>query len=173
VNSTSISLLHGGHFDYANPESSVYDIKDIALGLSHTARFSGQTNRAYTVAQHSVLVSKIVPTEHALAALLHDATEAFMADIPKPLKNLLPEYVEMEKRAEADLCMRFGISYPLHSGIKFADNIAFVTERRDLQPGVPVDERFKGIEPLAAIIYPWDARTSYLNFMRRFEELTK
>jgi hypothetical protein len=42
-----------------------------------------------------------------------------------------------------------------------------------LQPGVPVDERFKGIEPLAAIIYPWDARTSYLNFMRRFEELTK
>jgi hypothetical protein len=173
VNSTSINLISGGHFDYAIPESSVYDVKDIALSLSHTARFSGQTDRPYYVAQHSVLVSKIVPPEHALAGLFHDGTEAFLCDVPKPLKNLLPDYVLLEKRAEADLCKRFGIKFPLHPCVKEADNIAFVTERRDMQPGVPLNERYAGIEPLPTHIIAWDSRTCYLNFLRRFEELTK
>jgi len=173
VNSTSISLLHGGHFDYASPESSLYDIKDIALGLSHTARFSGQTRTPYSVAQHSVLVSWLVPPEHALAGLLHDGTEAFLCDIPKPLKNLLPQYVEIEQQAEEDLCRRFNVKFPLHPCVKEADNIAFVTERRDMQPGVPMDNRFAGVEPHPSIIFPWEARVAYWNFMRRFKELTK
>lgn len=173
MNPTSISLLHGGHFDYASPESSVYSIEDIALGLSHTARFSGQTNSPYSVAQHSVLVSRLVPPEHALAALLHDAAESFLCDIPKPLKNLLPQYVELEQRAEKDLCMRFGVKFPLHPCVKEADNKAFVTERRDLQPGIPMDSRFVGIVPLDEPVKAWDSKTAYMNFMRRWEEVRK
>lgn len=172
MNSTSISLLHGGYFDYECPERSVYDITDIARGLSHTARFSGQTDRAYTVAQHSVLVSKMVPHEHALAGLLHDAVEAFMADIPSPLKRMLPGYKELELRAEADLCKRFGVKFPLHPSIKEADIRVFLAERRDMQPEVK-EKCYPGYEPCENHIYPWDSRMAYAFFMRRFEELRK
>jgi 5'-deoxynucleotidase YfbR-like HD superfamily hydrolase len=172
VNSTSISLLNGGHFDYECPERSRYDITDIARGLSHTARFSGQTARAYSVAQHSVIVSKVVPEEHALAGLLHDSVEAFMADVPSPLKRLLPGYIELEKRAEADLCKRFGVKFPLHACVKDADIKVFLAERRDMQPCVK-EECYVGYEAYPNSIIAWDSHMSYIYFMRRFDELTK
>lgn len=172
MNSTSISLLNGGFFDYTAPERSQYTIEDVARGLSHTARFSGQTKRSYFVAQHSVLVSQMVPEEHALAALLHDGTEAFLCDIPKPLKNLLPGYVELEKRAEADLCKRFGVKFPLHPCVKEADIRVFVAERRDMQPCVE-EKCYEGYEPYEKNIIAWDSHMSYIYFMRRFDELTK
>lgn len=172
MNSTSISLYKGGSFNYANPELSRYTIEDVARGLSHTARFSGQTDRCYSVAQHSVIVSKMVPHEHALAGLLHDGVEAFMADVPSPLKRMLPGYKELELRAEADLCKRFGVKFPLHSCIKEADIRLFLAERRDMQPEVK-EECYPGYEPYPDPVYPWDSRTAYTLFMRRFQELTK
>lgn len=167
-----ISLLNGGYFDYAEPEKSVYDITDVARGLSHTARFSGQTDRPYNVAQHSVIVSRMVPHEHALAGLLHDAQESFMADVPSPLKRMLPGYKELELRAEADLCKRFGVKFPLHSCIKEADIRLFLAERRDMQPEVK-EECYPGYEPYPDPVYPWDSRMAYTLFLRRFQELTK
>ena len=175
MNSTSISLLNGGFFDYEAPERSVYTVQDIARGLSHTARFSGQTDRPYYVSQHCVLVSKMVPPEHALAALLHDGCEAFMADVPSPLKKLIPGYVELEKRAEEDMCKRFGVKFPFHPSIKEADNLIFEIERRDMQPKIYEQEQCKEHKFVSNMnrIIAWDARTSYLNYLRRFEELTK
>jgi hypothetical protein len=172
MNSTSISLLNGGFFDYEAPERSRYSIEDIARGLSHTARFSGQTNRVYTVAQHSVLVSKLVPPEHALEGLLHDGTEAFLCDVPSPLKRMLPGYVELEKRAEADMCKRFGMKFPFHPSIKEADIRVFLAERRDMQPCVK-EVCYEGYEPYRNKIIAWDSHMSYTYFMRRFKELTK
>jgi hypothetical protein len=172
MNSTSISLLNGGFFDYEAPERSRYSIEDIARGLSHTARFSGQTNRVYTVAQHSVLVSKLVPPEHALEGLLHDGTEAFLCDVPSPLKRMLPGYVELEKRAEADMCKRFGMKFPFHPSIKEADIRVFLAERRDMQPCVK-EVCYEGYEPYRNKIIAWDSHMSYIYFMRRFKELTK
>lgn len=173
MNSTSISLFKGGFFDYSNPEASDFNIKDIALGLSHESRFSGQSDRAYFVGQHSVIVSKIVPAEHALAALMHDCAEAFLKDIPTPLKAMLPQYKEIEAQVEKAIFKKFGLAYPMHPCIKEADIRAFVTERRDLQPGIPVEDKYKDVVPLPNQIIAWDSRTCYLNFLRRFEELTK
>jgi hypothetical protein len=174
MNSTSISLLNGGFFDYEAPERSRYDITDIARGLSHTARFSGQTQRVYTVAQHSVLVSKLVPPEHALEGLLHDGTEAFLCDVPSPLKRMLPGYVELEKRAEADMCKRFGMKFPFHPSIKEADIRVFLAERRDMQPCVKEEcYEGRGLAPYPNKIIAWDSHMSYIYFMRRFKELTK
>lgn len=172
MNSTSISLLKGGFFDYKSPERSQYTIEDIARGLSHTARFSGQTDRVYTVAQHCVLVSKLVPFEHALEGLLHDGVEAFMADVPSPLKRMLPGYIELEHRAEADMCKRFGIKFPFHPSIKEADIRVFLAERRDMQPCVK-EICYEGYEPCTNKIIAWDSHMSYIYFMRRFEELIK
>lgn len=170
MNSTSISLLNGGHFDYESPERSVYTIEDIARGLSHTARFSGQTDRVYTVAQHSVLVSKMVPPEHALEGLMHDAVESFLCDIPSPLKRMLPGYIELEKRAESDMCKRFGMKFPFHPSIKEADIRVFLAERRDMQPCVK-EVCYEGYEPYANKIIAWDSHMSYIYFLRRFNEL--
>jgi 5'-deoxynucleotidase YfbR-like HD superfamily hydrolase len=172
MNSTSISLLKGGFFDYQNPERSQYGIEDIARGLSHTARFSGQTDRVYTVAQHCVLVSKLVPPEHALEGLLHDGVEAFMADVPSPLKRMLPGYIELEHRAEADMCKRFGMKFPFHPSIKEADIRVFLAERRDMQPCVK-EVCYEGYQPYPNRIIAWDSHMSYIYFMRRFKELTK
>ena len=83
-----------------NPEKIL--IADIAHALAHQCRFGGHASKFYSVAEHSVHVSKLCLPEHALWGLLHDASEAYLVDLPRPLK-LLPEfapYREAERRLQ-------------------------------------------------------------------------
>src|ERR1700734_2059257 len=82
----SIMLHSGAWFDFAAPHSSRFTIEDIAHGLANICRYSGQCNRFYSVAEHSVLVSEIA-VGFELEALMHDAAEAFLGDITRPLKQ--------------------------------------------------------------------------------------
>ena len=168
-----IHLQNNGWFDFTDPDNSVYGIEDIARGLSNIARFSGHTQVPYSVAQHSVIISHIVPEDYALQGLLHDAGESFLGDVSKPLKNLLPDYMAIEDRCEAAILKRFGLPFPLDKSIKIADTIVFVTERRDLQPLAPLDKMYKNIKPLDEIIVPWTAKVAYKKFMQRYNQLTK
>jgi hypothetical protein len=158
------------------------DIEDIAHALSRQNRFTGHTRDFYSVAQHSVAVSDLVPPEHALAGLLHDASEAYMADMNSPLKQLVPEYKAIEQRVERAICARFGLAYPLDQCVKAADLRMLVTERRDLMPKPRPEFHAtdmiawswaRGIEPLRKRVYPQQSREAYLRFMLRFTELTK
>jgi hypothetical protein len=165
----------GSYFDFINPERNKFDIKDIAHALSHVCRFAGHTREFYSVAQHSVLACLLVDRidrNSNMAALLHDAAEAYLGDITRPLKQLLPEYKVIEKRVEAALFAHFGIEYPLPEAVKHADLVLLATEQRDLMP--PHDDEWaliSGIEPMPEIINPWGPEKARREFMNCWEEL--
>ena len=125
-----IFTLSGHRVDYLNPTVDQIDINDIALALSRESRFNGHTSKFYSVAQHCVHVSKLVPKELALEALLHDATEAYMKDIPSPLKMLLPDYRAIETRLYETICTKWFLPFTMSYEVKNADALALEAEKR-------------------------------------------
>ncbi|WP_322091084.1 HD family hydrolase [Limnobaculum xujianqingii] len=171
---TYLCTVSGRQVDYLNPTADSIIISDIAQALAHTCRYSGHVHTFYSVAQHSVFVSHIVPEEFALEALLHDAAEAYCCDIPSPLKHLLPDYKRIENRFDWVIREKFGLP-PLPSPIvKRADLIALATEKRDMfidpHRTWPV---LNEIEPSTRQIVPHNSHFAEVLFMARFRELCK
>lgn len=144
-----------------DPQATDVSIFDIAHALSNICRFTGHTERFYSVAEHSVWVSHLVPREHALCGLLHDATEAYVGDVSSPLKALIPAYKEIEHRTWLAIAARFGLPIDLPAAIKKADLSMFETERQQLMstsrmPWVrrsdlgPFTRRIQAVAPAAA-----------------------
>lgn len=168
MSSHRITLLSGGYFDFVDMDQSVYTVDDIAHNLSHICRFTGAVERFYSVAQHSVLVSRCVPPEHALSALMHDSSEAFVSDLNSPLKALMKAYKALEKKVEKEMFGRLGLPFPMHSCIKVADIKVFLAENRDLR-GIHTD-----LEDVGAYdkkIVAWSSGKAKREFMKRYNEL--
>ena len=109
-------------------------IRDIAHSLAHQCRFAGHVSRFYSVAQHSVIMSRLVPREHAMWALLHDASEAYLTDIPRPIKHLpaFAFYRAAEARAMATICRVYGLSIEAPACVKDIDIRMCATEAQAL-----------------------------------------
>jgi len=135
------------------PTLDMICIDDIAHSLSHQCRFGGHLPTFFSVAQHSVMTSKRVPQEHKLAALLHDASEAYLMDIPRPIKAHLTNYKELEDRLMELIALKFGFEYPLHPIVKKADEFMLRWEWHSLMLR---DDTWGGITPALYYKAKWD-----------------
>lgn len=172
INDGFIRTFTGLKFYHLNPQPDAMCIEDIAHSLSHTCRFVGMCREFYSVAQHSVLCSWIVPPEHAQWALQHENEESWYGDWASPMK-FLPGFDgarAMAKQAQAVSMVKFGLPATEPAAVKAADMLLLVTEQRDLMPHS--DSSFPGITPLPYKIVPWSCRKAERVFLLRFAELT-
>lgn len=125
----------GKKIDLLDPKPEMFTIDDIATALSKLCRFNGQLREWYSVAEHSIHVAELVPNPQKLTALLHDASEAYLCDVPTPLKRLLGDsYKAIEKRISYAIGTAFDIDLvTLPPLIKTADAVMTISERDALQ----------------------------------------
>lgn len=163
----------GLHFYPADPQPDQICMEDIATALSRESRFAGHTNEFYSVAQHSVMVSDIVVAlpAYKLWGLLHDASEAYLKDLPWPVKTLCPEYKVMERRLMRIIVGKYGLSWPQPRAVGRADLIALATERRDLLGHLGPHQGHYA--PLPAPILPWTPKEARHHFLCQFNKLTR
>lgn len=127
-----IQTYTGRAFYPFDPRPEDVCITDIAHALSQLCRYGGHCRVFYSVAQHSVLVSQHAPDPHKLWALLHDASEAYLVDLPRPIKRSLPDYRAAEQRIMAAICARYGLPPVEPPEVKLVDNRILADERKAL-----------------------------------------
>lgn len=161
----------GKWFNVLEPNPDDIDLKDIAHALSNQCRFTGHTEQFYSVAQHSVLVSQYCDPEDAAWGLLHDAGEAYLSDIARPIKkhpDFGPFYLKAEARLTAAVMEAFGLSPEMPDSVKAADDMLLRMEARDLMPDTfPVYEGHTESQ----VIVPWNPRQAYGEFVVRSMEV--
>ena len=154
-----------------NPEKIL--IADIAHALAHQCRFGGHSSKFYSVAEHSVHVSQLCLPEHALWGLLHDASEAYLVDLPRPLK-LLPEfaaYREAERRLQRAVAVRFGLAPEQPARVTAADDTMLWIEAHSLLGSMPV-KAVRSTRPPFEITAPLLPVEAERLFLSRFKKLT-
>lgn len=158
-----------------DPRPGDFDIGDIAHSLAHQCRFGGHTSVFYSVAQHSVLVSQYCDPADALWGLLHDATEAYLVDVPRPVKRSrgMERYSEIEAAFMAAIAEQFGLPPEMPASVKRADEALLAAEARDLMPPHSVRDWWLPVQPppLLRGIYPRDPENARGEFLRRFDHL--
>jgi len=126
--SDRMRLYSGIEIDVFNFKESDIDIKDIAHALSLMCRFAGHTKSFYSVAQHCIWIANNLKDEHKLEGLLHDASEAYLVDIPTPVKMHLESYSGVETSIMEIVFKKFGLTYPLTPEVKSVDKAALQYE---------------------------------------------
>lgn len=127
---SAIQTFTGVFVDVFNPNPDEIHIEDIAHALANQCRFSGHTNPRWSVASHSLLVCALVAEPHKLASLIHDSSEAYLVDLPRPIKRhpRMDVYRELEDAMEFTIASKFGAEYPWNEAVHYADRIAIWAE---------------------------------------------
>jgi hypothetical protein len=172
-----MQTAHGRQFWPLDPRPEEVHIDDIAHALSNMCRFAGHCREFYSVAEHCVRVSALANAaepEHALAALLHDATEAYVVDVPRPLKPFLDGYKSIEARVARAIETRFGLAIGALDSpfVKHWDEVLLATEARDIMGGESAGKWSLRAAPLPNRIAPWTPRDARERFLVRFSALS-
>jgi hypothetical protein len=173
-----IETFTGTAFTPLAPRASDVRIEDIAHSLSNQCRFSGHVREFYSVAEHSLRVSWLLKAwgedeDVQLWGLLHDASEAYLVDLPTPLKQA--EFGAEYRRAEHTLmrviCERFALAEPMPEPVRIADAVLLATEARDLMPHKPEHWRGLMVRPLDERISPMQPGVAKAVFLSWFDVL--
>jgi uncharacterized protein len=160
-----------------DPYPEMLDINDIGLALSNQCRFSGHVKQFYSVAEHSVRVSNYVhsiggsPME-VFWGLMHDASEAYLVDLARPIKqdpSFAEGYRNAEERLMAVICERFGLPAEMPEIVHLADQVLLSTEQRDLMP--PGEVWYPEVPRIAETIVPMRPEVAHAQFMTCFRVL--
>lgn len=154
-----------------NPKPEDICIEDIAHALALQCRYTGHVKQHYSVAQHSIIASWNHPNA-PMWALMHDAAEAYLADVARPVKPYLIGYNQFEERLLEVIAERFQLRWPMPEDIKEIDIVMLATERRDLMAEPPIPwESTKGVAPLPHRIQWWGWALAEKEFLQRFYDL--
>jgi hypothetical protein len=161
----------GRKFWPMDPRADEVFIEDIAHSLAMQCRYAGHCHRFYSVAEHSVLMARHLRWEGvdvALWALLHDASEAYLVDIPRPVKPYLGGYKEAEAKVMAVVAERFGLAADMPAVVHDADNRIIGDELANL---TPMDWHARYNEPLGVTLRYWSPARASEEFMATFTAL--
>ncbi len=140
---SSILTSTGKWFDILKPSPSIIELQDIASALSKLCRFGGHCSQFYSVAEHSILAAELMRQRYGdnqtllRWALLHDASEAYVVDIPRPAKRQLGDYVRIEEAIQCAVAERFCLPWPMPKEVHEVDNDILSLELRAYMPNQP------------------------------------
>lgn len=164
----------GRAFFPLDPRPDDLDLRDIAHALGMVVRYAGHVTRFYSVAEHCVLMSEAVAPENAAWALLHDAPEAYIGDMVRPLKRQpsMAAYVEADDRIMATICYRFDLDYAMPAEVKLADTRILRDERAELlgpspQPWSDAEQ----VESLGVHVQGWAPDVAAASYLARAFQL--
>lgn len=174
--SAIIRTFSGEMFDIVNPDPNKILLIDLAHHMALINRYTGASKVPYNDSQHSVLVSHLVPKGFELDGLFHDSPEAFMNDINRPLKQLLPEYRAIEDKLYSVIAKKFALSDPIPNEVHDADLLAYHVERyylfnQSMPPGTDLFDI--GITALNCINEIWGWERSQKEWLNRYHELVE
>jgi 5'-deoxynucleotidase YfbR-like HD superfamily hydrolase len=156
----------GTKFWPLDPRPEDLNLADIAHALSNICRYGGHCKNFYSVAEHCVLMSEKVTGRNKLWALLHDATEAYLMDLPRPIKPYLPGYAEYETKLMKCIAERYGLPYEMPAEVKDADNRIIFDEMTQNMSYVP--DKYKALTPLGVTLEYWTPNEARRHFVDAF-----
>lgn len=173
-----IGTYSGGSFNVLDPRPSDVRLIDIAHSLAHICRYTGHTSQLWSVAAHCLEVSDRLGrlgctfTEQ-LQGLVHDASEAYLVDLPRPLKqNVWPEYRAIEARVEAAICVALDVPRPFSSIVHTVDDIMVYAEVANFfPPNTFMWERY-GIKKERHNLRAYSPAETAQRYIETFEELS-
>ncbi len=168
-----IQTFTGKAFWPLSPRPQDVCIEDIAHALSMKCRYTGHCKRFYSVAEHSVLASFMATPEDNFWALMHDATEAYLPDVARPVKRAIAGFIEIEDRLMEVIAGVFGLPMPMPASIKNIDLILLATERRDLLTEPPYHwKSTENVQPIQRTIDALSPERAKAAFLQRFNVLS-
>jgi len=166
-----IQTAMGRQFWPMDPRPNEVFLDDIAHALSMLCRFGGHCQRFYSVAEHCVLLARAAPRPIKRWALLHDASEAYLVDVPRPLKPFLVGYDEAEAKIMRAVAVRFNLHLGLPDQVKALDRAILTDERLQNMAPEPVPWSTDG-DPLGVVLQFWNPERARAEFLREFEALS-
>lgn len=166
----SLTTFTGKEFYPFDVHHEVLCIEDIAHSLSFQCRFAGHISEFYSIAQHCVYVSWLVEEKYKLCALMHDAAEAYLSDVPTPIKAALPTFKKIENEVMEAIATKYNFPWPEPKVVKDADTALLFWEMYYLFPNKNIDKDYLTVDFQFEI---WDHKKAEKEFLKHFQAFSQ